>query len=45
MAYTKFLTKNEQLGSQDYNKALELSKKSSLSKFIYQLSKDKKVSY
>jgi group I intron endonuclease len=42
MAYTKFLTKNEQLGSQDYNKALELSKKSSLSKFVYQLSKDKK---
>jgi group I intron endonuclease len=42
MSTTKFLSKNNEFGGQDYLNLLAISKKSSLSKTIYQISKDKK---
>ena len=42
MATTKFLSKNNEFGGQNYLNLLAISKKSSLSKTIYQISKDKK---
>jgi group I intron endonuclease len=42
MSTTKFLSKNNEFGGQNYLDLLAISKKSSLSKTIYQISKDKK---
>jgi len=42
MVATKFLSKSNKFGEQNYLNLLAISKKSSLSKTIYQISKDKK---